>query len=59
MDSIVSDCSQAYDAVSADEGIPRRPLWPVLVIAFALCATMLWAGVLVWFLARVMFLLAS
>jgi len=59
MDITVSDRSQACDAVSADDAMPRRPLWPVLVIAFALSATMLWAGVLVWLLARVMFLLVS
>jgi hypothetical protein len=59
MDIIVSDRSQAYDAIAADKGMPRRPLWPVLVIALATSATILWAGVLVWILARMIFLLVS
>lgn len=59
MDITVSDRSQAIDAVVADEGMPRRPLWPVLVIVFAISATMLWASVLVWILARMIFLLVS
>ena len=37
----------------------RGPLWPAFVIAFAICATLLWAGTLLWLLSRMLlFLLA-
>jgi len=54
----VSDLGQAHKAAAgADQGMPRRPLWPVLVIAFGISATLLWAGVLLWLLSRMIFLL--
>jgi hypothetical protein len=50
MDITVRDRTQA----DTDE-MPRRPVWPVLVIAFAISATMLWSGVLLWILSRMIF----
>jgi hypothetical protein len=47
MDITVRDRTQA----DTDE-MPRRP---VLVIAFAISATMLWSGVLLWILSRMIF----
>jgi len=45
--------------VSGEDTRPRRPLWPALVIAFAICATLLWASTLLWLLSQMMlFLLA-
>jgi hypothetical protein len=44
---------------AADEGMPRWPLWPVLVIAFAISATLLWTAGLLWLLSRMIFLLVS
>jgi hypothetical protein len=57
MDITVRDRSQALETVPVADEIPRRPLWPVLVIAFAISATMLWSGVLLWLLSRMIFLL--
>jgi len=57
MDITVRDRSQALKTGPVTDEMPRRPLWPMLVIAFAICATMLWTGVLLWFLSRIIFLL--
>jgi hypothetical protein len=57
MDITVHDRSQALETGPVADEMPRRPLWPVLVIAFAISATMLWIGVLLWLLARMIFLL--
>jgi hypothetical protein len=37
-----------------DERHSRGPLWPAFVIAFAICATLLWAGTLLWLLSRML-----
>jgi hypothetical protein len=57
MDITVHDRSQTLDTGPVADEMPRRPLWPVLVIAFAISATMLWAGGLLWLLSRMIFLL--
>ena len=55
MDITVRDRSQALETGPASDEMPRRPLWPALVIAFAMSATMLWAGVLLWLISRMIF----
>jgi hypothetical protein len=55
MDITVRDRSQALETGPASDEMPRRPFWPALVIAFAISATMLWAGVLLWLLSRMIF----
>jgi hypothetical protein len=45
--------------VSEEETRPRRPLWPAFVIAFAICATLLWAGTLLWLLSRMFVFLVA
>ena len=35
------------------EGL-QRPLWPAFVIALALLLTLLWSGIVVWFVYRVL-----
>ena len=57
MDITVRDRSQALETGPVAGEAPRRPLWPGLVIAFAISATMLWTGVLVWFLSRIILLM--
>jgi hypothetical protein len=57
MDITVRDRSQALKTGPVADEMPRRPLWPVLVIAFAISATMLWTGVLLWLLSRIIFTL--
>ena len=57
MDITVHEPSQALETGPVADKMPRRPLWPVLVIAFAISATMLWIGVLLWLLSRMIFLL--
>jgi hypothetical protein len=57
MDITVRDRSQTLETGPVAEEMPRRPLWPALVIAFAISATMLWTGVLVWFISRVILLM--
>jgi len=57
MDITVRDRSQALETGRVAEEMPRRPLWPALVIAFAISATTLWSGVLLWLLSRMIFLL--
>jgi hypothetical protein len=57
MDITVRDRSQTLETGPAAEEMPRRPLWPGLVIAFAISATMLWTSVLLWLLSRMIFLL--
>ena len=57
MDITARDRSQTLEAGPVADEMPRRPLWPGLVIAFAISATMLWTGVLVWFLSRIILLM--
>jgi hypothetical protein len=57
MDITVRDRSQALGPGPLAEQMPRRPLWPGLVIAFAILATMLWTGALLWLLSRMMLLM--
>ena len=52
MDITVRDRSQALESGPVAQEMPRRPLWPGFVIAFAISATMLWSGVLLWLLSR-------
>jgi len=55
MDITVRDSSQALQTGPVAGETPRRPLWPGLVIAFAISATMLWTGVLLWLLSRMIY----
>jgi hypothetical protein len=55
MDITVRHRSQALDTGPTTDEMPRRPLWPALVIAFAISATMLWTGVLLWLISRIVF----
>jgi len=59
MDITVHDRSQALQTGPVAEEMPRRPLWPALVIAFAISATMLWTGVLLWLLLRIIAVMVS
>jgi len=54
MDIVVQDRTQADNTV-ADE-MPRRPLWPAFVIAFAMFVTMIWTALLLWLLSRMILL---
>jgi hypothetical protein len=56
MDITVSDRSEAYNTSPVAVQIPRRPLWPALVIAFAISVTMLWTALLLWLLSRAILL---
>jgi len=53
MDIIVRDRTQALENGPVTDEMPRRPLWPALVIAFAISATMLWSSALLWLLSRI------
>jgi hypothetical protein len=53
MDITVHDRSQTLETGPVADEMPRRPLWPALVIALAISATMLWTGILLWFLSRI------
>jgi hypothetical protein len=57
MDITVRDRSQTLETGPVADEMPRRPLWPALVIAFAIAATMLWTGVLLWLLSRIVFVM--
>jgi len=57
MDITVRDLTQADNTGPLVDEMPRRPLWPVIVIAFAISVTMLWAGTLLWLLARMLLFL--
>jgi hypothetical protein len=57
MDITVRDRSQTLETGPVADEMPRRPLWPALVIAFAISATMAWIGVLLWLLSRIVFLM--
>jgi hypothetical protein len=57
MNITVRDHSQALETGPAADEMPRRPLWPALVIALAISTTMLWTGFLLWLLSRIIFLL--
>jgi len=59
MDITVRDRSQALETGPTADDMPRRPLWPALVIAFAISATMLWTGILLWLLFRIIFFMVS
>ena len=59
MDITVWDRTHADNIGPLVDEMPRRPVWPVLVIAFAISATMLWSGVLLWILSRMIFFLVS
>jgi hypothetical protein len=59
MDITVRDRSQALETGPATDEMPRRPLWPALVIMFAISATMLWSGALLWLISRIIFLMVS
>ena len=55
MDITARDRSQTLETGPVADEMPRRPLWPGLVIAFAISATMLWTGVLLWLFSRIIF----
>jgi len=55
MDITVRDRSQALETSPVAGEAPRRPLWPGFVIAFAISATMLWTGVLLWLVSRMIY----
>jgi len=59
MDITVRDFTQADNTGPLVDAMPRRPLWPVIVIAFAISVTMLWAGTLLWLLARMLLFLIA
>ena len=44
--------------VNEDEAVARPP-YPALIIAFAICATLLWAGALLWLLSRMLLFLVA
>jgi hypothetical protein len=52
MDITFQDRTQADNIGLLVDEMPRRPAWPAFVIAFAISATMLWSGVLLWLLSR-------
>src|SRR5215467_9409151 len=55
---ILDDRYQAPVSIVNEEVTRSRgPLWPVFIIAFAICATLLWAGTLLWFLSRMLLFL--
>jgi hypothetical protein len=55
---ILDDRHQAHVPVVSEElARSRGPLWPAFVIAFAICATLLWAGTLLWLLSRMLLFL--
>jgi hypothetical protein len=54
MDIPFSNRDQTHvSVVNEGERLSRR-LWSVLVIAFAICATLLWSGTLLWLLSRML-----
>lgn len=53
MDITARDHSPAAETGPVTDETPRRPLWPALVIALAISATMLWTGALLWLLSRI------
>jgi len=58
MSIILDDRRQAHVPVVSEEvARSRGPLWPAFVIAFAICATLLWAGTLLWLLSRMLLFL--
>ena len=59
MDITVRDLTQADNTGPLIDEMQRRPLWPVIVIAFAISITMLWAGTLLWLLARMLLFLIA
>jgi hypothetical protein len=61
MSILLDDRHQTHlPVVSEQDTRSRRPLWPALVIAFAICVTLLWAGTLLWLVSRMfLFLVAS
>ena len=56
MDIAVWGCTPAEKTSPVADKIRRRPLWPAFVLAFATFITMLWTGLLLWLLSRVMLL---
>jgi len=55
MSIILDDRHQAHVPIVSEEvARSRGPLWPAFVIAFAICATLLWAGTLLWLLSRML-----
>jgi hypothetical protein len=58
MSIILDDQHQAHVSIVSEE-VTRspRPLWPAFVIAFAICATLLWAGTLLCLLSRMLLFL--
>jgi hypothetical protein len=57
---ILDDQRQAHASIVSKEVTRSRgSLWPAFVIAFAICATLLWAGSLLWLLSRMLLFLLS
>jgi hypothetical protein len=52
MNASIGDVAAANLPVIVAGELKRRPIWPALVIAFAIAATMLWTGILAWLLFR-------
>jgi hypothetical protein len=59
MDITIPDRTQAYNTGPVVNEMPRRALWPVFVIAFAISVTMLWSGTLLWLLSRMLLFLVA
>src|SRR5262245_12848218 len=58
MSIILDDRHQAHVPIVSEEvARSRGSLWPAFVIAFAICATLLWAGTLLWLLSRMLLFL--
>ena len=57
MDITVRDLTQADNTGPLVDEMPRR--LPVIVIAFAISVTMLWAGTLLWLLAHMLLFLIA
>jgi len=55
---LLDDRHEAHVSIVTEEvARSRGPLWPTFVIAFAICATLLWAGTLLWLLLRMLLFL--
>ena len=59
--SIILDYRHHADVPIVSEQVARSrgSLWPAFVIAFAICATLLWAGTLLWLLSRMFVFLVA
>jgi hypothetical protein len=50
MNASIRDAAGTKIPITVARELKRRPIWPAVVLAFAIATTLLWTGILAWLL---------